>query len=329
MKLSIVIPVFNEAETLKALHSEIVENVVSCPPLHPSQEGNSYEIIFIDDGCTDNSFQIMCELSEIDENVKVIKFRRNFGKSAALNVGFKHSTGDIIITMDADLQDDPIEIPVFVQKINEGWDLVNGWKVKRHDPLSKRLPSKLFNFIVSKTFGLKLHDYNCGFKAYRRAVLYEIDIYGEMHRYIPALAHSKGFRITEIPVHHRARQFGKSKFGNERYLHGYLDLLSVKLVTRFNRSPLYLFGGIGSLLTGTGFLLGLYLSIMRLFYDMFLTNRPLLFLAILLIIVGLQFISIGLIGELLVNQTRKFNKNDTVSIEKKVGYERYSPLGRG
>ena len=310
MRLSIVVPVFNEEGTLSTLYNEIVTNVKTCC--------EAYEIIFIDDGSTDGSFKIMSELHEKDQNIKIIKFRRNFGKSSALNIGFKHSTGDVIITMDADLQDDPIEIPVFISKIREGWDMVNGWKVKRYDPLSKTLPSKIFNRIVSKTFGIKLHDFNCGFKAYKKDVLLEIDVYGEMHRYIPALAHAKGFKITEIPVNHRAREFGKSKFGNERYLHGYLDLLSVKLVTKFNRSPLYLFGGIGSLLAGAGFLLGLYLTIMRLFYDMFLTNRPLLFLAILLIIVGLQFISIGLIGELLVNQTRKFNRKDTVSIEKVV-----------
>jgi len=310
MKLSIVVPVFNEEGTLSTLYNEIITNVKSCC--------EAYEIIFIDDGSTDGSFKIMSELYEKDQNIKIVKFRRNFGKSAALNVGFKHSKGDVILTLDADLQDDPIEIPVFISKIKEGWDMVNGWKVKRYDPLSKTLPSKIFNRIVSKTFGIKLHDFNCGFKAYKKEVLIEIDVYGEMHRYIPALAHAKGFKITEIPVNHRAREFGKSKFGNERYLHGYLDLLSVKLVTKFNRSPLYLFGGIGSLLAGAGFLLGLYLTIMRLFYDMFLTNRPLLFLAILLIIVGLQFISIGLIGELLVNQTRKFNRKDTVSIEKVV-----------
>ena len=310
MRLSIVVPVFNEEGTLSVLYNEIITNVKSCC--------EAYEIIFIDDGSTDGSFKIMSELYEKDQNIKIVKFRRNFGKSAALNVGFKHSKGDVILTLDADLQDDPIEIPVFISKIKEGWDMVNGWKVKRYDPLSKTLPSKIFNRIVSKTFGIKLHDFNCGFKAYKKEVLIEIDVYGEMHRYIPALAHAKGFKITEIPVNHRAREFGKSKFGNERYLHGYLDLLSVKLVTKFNRSPLYLFGGIGSLLAGAGFLLGLYLTIMRLFYDMFLTNRPLLFLAILLIIVGLQFISIGLIGELLVNQTRKFNRKDTVSIEKVV-----------
>ena len=307
MKLSFVIPVLNEEESLGILYSEIKENIQSVC--------EAYEIIFIDDGSTDNSFCILKGLAEKDSNIKVIKFRKNFGKSAALNIGFRHSSGDVVFTLDADLQDDPGEISAFIIKINEGWDIVTGWKVKRNDPLSKRIPSKLFNYVVSKSFGLKLHDYNCGFKAYKSSVLHEIDIYGEMHRYIPALAYAKGFKITEIPVNHRARSYGKSKFGAERYVHGCLDLLTVKLVTRFNRSPLYLFGGIGAALSGTGFLLSLHLTILRIFYGMFLTNRPLLFLAMLLIIVGLQFISIGLIGELLVNQTRKFNKNDNVSIE--------------
>jgi glycosyltransferase involved in cell wall biosynthesis len=307
MKLSFVIPVYNEQQSLDILYQEIKENI-------PNYD---YEIIFIDDGSTDNSFTILKTIAEKDNHVHLIKFRRNFGKSAALNIGFTRATGDIVFTMDADLQDDPKEIPVFINKINEGWDIVTGWKVKRNDPLSKRLPSKFFNFVTSKTFKLKLHDYNCGFKAYRREVLQEIDVYGEMHRYIPALAHAKGFKITEIPVNHRARQFGKSKYGNERYIRGYLDLMKVKLVTQYNKSPLYLFGGIGTFLAGIGSLLGIYLFIMRFLQHIYFTQKPLLYLAaFLLIITGIQFISIGLIGELLVNQARKLNKNDLVSVEK-------------
>jgi glycosyltransferase involved in cell wall biosynthesis len=310
MKLSFVIPVFNEEASLEILCDEIKSVTAQY----------EYEIIFIDDGSTDKSYQILKTLAEKDPNLKVVKFRRNFGKSAALNVGFKKSKGEIVFTMDADLQDNPSDIPAFIQKINDGWDVVTGWKRKRKDPLSKRIPSKLFNRVVSFTFGLRLHDYNCGFKAYRREVLYEIDVYGEMHRYIPALALAKGFRVTEIPVNHRARSFGKSKYGFERYLRGCLDLLTVKLVTQFNRSPLYLFGGIGTLLSGAGFLIGLYLSALKILNIAAISNRPLLFLAILLIIVGLQFISIGLIGELLINQSRKINKNDTVSIQETVNF---------
>ena len=306
--ISIVIPIYNEEKSLVLLYNEILEHTATY----------NYEIIFIDDGSTDNSFNVISNIAKKDTNVKIIRFRRNFGKAAALNIGFRNSTSEIILTMDADLQDDASEIPAFIDKINEGWDVVSGWKKKRHDPLSKRLPSKFFNAVTSLVFRKKLHDYNCGFKAYKREVLYEIDVYGEMHRYIPALAIAKGFNITEIPVNHRPRQFGKSKYGNERYLRGYLDLLTVKLVTGYNRSPLYLFGGIGSVLFSSGFLLGLYLTIIRLFRSIYLSNRPLLFLSILLIIVGLQFISIGLIGELIVNQTRKFNKNDSFSIKETI-----------
>ena len=305
MKLSFVIPVFNEAESLNTLYDELISNIA----------GYEYELIFIDDGSKDHSYEILKSLAEKDTFVKVIKFRRNFGKSAALNAGFHYITGEIVFTMDADLQDDPAEIKSFIKKINEGWDMVTGWKKRRKDKLSKKLPSKFFNFIVSLAFRFRLHDYNCGFKAYKSYVLKEIDIYGEMHRYIPALAIAKGFSVIEIPVNHRPRLHGKSKFGNERFVRGYLDLLTVKLVTTFNRSPLYLFGGIGTILTGAGFVLGLYLTILRIMKLIYLSNRPLLFLCMLLIIVGLQFFSIGLIGELLVNQSRKLNKDDFVSIE--------------
>ena len=201
MDLSFVIPVYNEAESLEILYSEITANL----------NGRSYEIIFIDDGSTDKSFAIMKELADQDKQVKVIKFRRNFRKAAALQAGFNAAEGDIIFTMDADLQDNPVEIPRFIEKLEEGYDLVTGWKKKRKDPLGKTLPSKLFNSVTSRTIGLKLHDYNCGFKAYRKEVVKELDIYGEMHRYIPALAHSKGFRVAEIVVDHRAREYREIK----------------------------------------------------------------------------------------------------------------------
>jgi len=304
MKLSFVIPVLNETESLPTLYSEILQNI-------PNYD---YEIIFIDDGSTDNSHDVIKNISEKDTNVSIIRFRKNFGKAEALRKGFSAVTGDIVFTMDADLQDNPADIPAFIAKIIEGYDLVNGWKVKRADPLTKTIPSKIFNLITSWCIGLRLHDYNCGFKAYKRDVLYEIDVYGELHRYIPALAHNKGFKIAEIPVHHRPRRFGKSKYGFKRFMRGYLDLMTVLLVTRFKRSPLYLFGGIGSLSLGVGVLLGIYLTVLRICKVIYLSNRPLLFLAILLIIVGLQFISIGLIGELLVNQARKLNKKDNSSI---------------
>lgn len=310
MKISFIIPVLNEDESLEILYNEIIENI----------KKYDYEIILIDDGSSDNSFEVLSKLAKSDKNLKLIQFRRNFGKSAALQVGFAECTGDIVFTMDADLQDNPEDIQAFIDKINEGWDMVTGWKKKRKDPISKTLPSKFFNYITSKTFKLKLHDYNCGYKAYRKELVKEIDVYGEMHRYIPALAIAKGYSVTEIPVNHRERKYGHSKFGFERYLRGFLDLLTVKLVTRFNRSPLYLFGGIGTIIFGLGLIPALYLIVMRLMGLIYLNNRPLLFLSILLIIVGLQFISIGLIGELLVNQSRKINKKDTVSIKKYINF---------
>jgi glycosyltransferase involved in cell wall biosynthesis len=308
MKISFVIPVFNEEESLVILYREILENL----------NNNSYEIIFIDDGSFDKSYEIIKNIADKDKNVKAVKFRRNFGKAEALQTGFSFVSGEIVFTMDADLQDNPIEIPRFIEQINEGYDLVSGWKKKRHDPLSKKIPSKFFNFITSKAVGLKLKDFNCGFKAYKYQVVKELDIYGDMHRYIPALAFAKGFKIKEIVVEHRERKFGKSKYGIERYLRGFFDLLTVKLITGFTRSPLYLFGKIGLFLSGIGFVITSYLSYLKIFDNVSLSNRPMLSLGVLLILAGLQFFSIGLIGELLVNQTRKINKQNNISISDKI-----------
>ncbi len=308
MKISFVIPVLNEEDSLKILYKEILENI----------ESHSYEIIFIDDGSTDKSYEIIKEIAKNDSNVKAIKFRRNFGKADALQAGFSYVTGEIVFTMDADLQDNPKEIPRFIKEIQNGYDLVSGWKKKRRDPLSKKIPSKFFNFITSKAVGLKLKDFNCGFKAYKVQVVKELDIYGDMHRYIPALAFAKGFKIKEIVVEHRERKFGKSKYGIERYLRGFFDLLTVKLITGFTRSPLYLFGKIGLFFSGVGFVITSYLSYLKIFENAVLSNRPMLSLGVLLILAGLQFFSIGLIGELLVNQTRKNNKQTNVSVEEKL-----------
>ena len=308
MDLSFVIPVFNEEESLEILYGEIIANL----------GGRSYEIIFIDDGSTDKSFEKMNNLAQRDKNVKVIKFRNNFRKSAALQSGFNEAQGDIVFTMDADLQDNPKEIPNFIAKLEEGFDLVTGWKKKRHDPIGKTLPSKIFNKVTSMTMGLKLHDYNCGYKAYRKELVKELTIYGEMHRYIPALAHAKGFRVAEIPVEHRAREYGKS---NERYIRGFLDLLTVKFVTGFTSSPLYLFGRIGIFFSFLGILTGVYLTVMKYVFMQSLADRPLLFLAILLIMVGLQFFSVGLLGELIVNQSRNTRKTQDISIEKKINFQ--------
>jgi len=304
MKLSFVIPVYNEVDSLAILHSEILRQV----------KDYEYEIIFIDDGSRDGSFEVMAELAGKDINVKVVKFRRNFGKAAALQMGFGLTTGEYVFTMDADLQDDPAEIPNFIHKIEDGFDLVSGWKKNRKDPLHKRLPSKCFNTVTALVFGLKLKDYNCGFKLYRRNLVKELHLYGEMHRYIPALAQNLGYKVGEIPVNHRPRQFGLSKYGIERYLRGFFDLLTVKMVTHYAKSPLYLFGRLGLLSMLSGLSLTIYLAILKIFYGVPLYNRPLLYLGILLILGGLQFFSLGLISELIINRSPEVNKR-SISIE--------------
>lgn len=236
-KLTIVIPVYNEEESLRPLYAEIVKYL-------PELEGliGSYELLFVDDGSSDASVKIVQELSAADPHVHGIVFRKNFGKAAALQAAFQAAQGDIVITMDADLQDDPRELRSFIEKIDEGYDLVSGWKYNRLDPLEKRLPSKLFNKVTCRLSGVQLHDFNCGFKAYRREVVKAIDVYGEYHRYIPVLAHRKGFRIAELKVHHNKRQFGKSKYGFERYLRGLFDSMSSSFLLRYYDRPMYFFG---------------------------------------------------------------------------------------
>ena len=307
MLLSFVIPTLNEEDSIRILVDEIIANVGD----------NTYEIIFIDDGSRDKSFEIMNELAMANPAIRIIRFRRNFGKAAALQQGFNYAQGEIVFTMDADLQDNPIEIQRFLVKLDEGYDLVSGWKKKRHDPLHKTLPSKLFNYVTARTFDLKLKDYNCGFKAYRKPLVKELNLYGEMHRYIPALANSLGYRVGEIDVEHRARKYGKSKYGWERYLRGFFDLMTVKMVTQYVKSPLYLFGRIGLVSAMAGLFLSLYLAVLKIFYGYPLTNRPLLFLGMLLIITGLQFISLGLISELIVNRINT-GRNLPLSIERYV-----------
>lgn len=236
-KLSIVIPVFNEEESLPHLYERIMENMKDLSDLI-----GDYELLFVDDGSRDNSLSVIRALAEKDSHVHAVVLRRNFGKAAALSAGFDKAEGDIVITMDADLQDDPCELRRFIEKLDEGYDLVSGWKYNRLDPLEKRLPSKLFNRVTRKMSGVNLHDFNCGFKAYRREVVKIIDVYGEFHRYIPVLAHREGFRIAEITVHHNKRQFGKSKYGFERYLRGLFDSMSSSFLLLFFERPMYFFG---------------------------------------------------------------------------------------
>ena len=291
--ISVIIPLLNEAESLPELSRQL-ESV-----LERVSRGR-YEVLFIDDGSTDDSFRVIQDIHTRNNRFKAIRFRTNHGKSAALAIGFAESKGDIVITMDADLQDDPNEIPAMIAKLDEGYDLVSGWKRKRHDPWHKTIPSKLFNSVTSKMSGIRLHDFNCGLKAYRREVVNNVQVYGEMHRYIPALAHWEGFRVTEIPVLHRARQYGSSKFGVSRFLKGYLDLLTVMFTTRYIKRPLHFFGAVGSLFAIVGLITDLYLAVEWFLGRTSLSNRPLALFGIAMIIVGVQLISIGLIGELIV-----------------------------
>ncbi len=291
--LSVVIPLYNEEESLPELSLHLQEEMEKL-------SNKNYEVIFVDDGSTDRSFLVIKEIIKRNNKFKAIRFRRNYGKSAALSVGFKQAKGNIIITMDADMQDDPSEIKNLVSKIKAGSDLVTGWKKKRKDPLSKTLPSKFFNFVTSIVSGIKLHDFNCGLKAYRKEVVDSLQVYGEMHRYLPALAYLDGFKVTETPVVHHARLYGKSKFGASRFLKGFLDLLTVMFITRFMKRPSHFFGGMGSLFAITGLVIDSILSIQWAMGLTSLSNRPLALLGIALIIVGVQLISMGLIGELIL-----------------------------
>lgn len=296
--ISVVVPLYNEAESLEELTKSL--EIV----LNKETRGRSYEIIYIDDGSTDNSFEVIQELKSKNNKIKAIRFRRNYGKSAALSVGFAKAKGAVVITMDADLQDDPSEIPALMKKIRDGYDLVSGWKKKRYDPISKTLPSKFFNFVTSLFSGLKLHDFNCGLKAYRRDVAKSLHVYGEMHRYLPVLAHWDGFRVTEIPVTHHPRKHGKSKFGASRFIKGFLDLLTILFTTRYLKRPLHFFGTLGFLSFMVGLIINIYLTIEWTLGLTALSNRPLSLFGIALIIVGVQFISLGLLGEMIVKNYR-------------------------
>jgi glycosyltransferase involved in cell wall biosynthesis len=288
--ISILIPVFNEEENIRPLVEKIGKVAKS--------SSLDYEIIFVDDGSRDATFKEICKISEKDSRIKYIRFYRNFGKSAALSSGFGVCKGDIIITMDGDLQDDPEEIMRFIKKIDEGFDLVVGWKKDRKDPLSKTLPSKFFNRLASRISGIRLHDFNCGFKAYRKIVVQHLNLHGELHRYIPSLANWKGFSITEIPVKHHERIHGKSKYGYKRLLRGMMDLITIKYLLSYSRRPLHLFGPIGGLMMAAGGLIGVWLAYINLAQGTTIV-RPLLFLAVLLLIIGIQILSIGLFAELL------------------------------
>ena len=258
-------------------------------------------MIFVDDGSTDGSMAVLSELAAETTNVVVVRLRRNFGKAAALQAGFLEAQGDVVVTIDADLQDDPAEIPQLLAKLDEGFDLVSGWKTRRNDPWTRRLFSRMFNRATAVISGVRLHDVNCGLKAYRAEVLKGIRLYGELHRFIPVLASYNGFRVAEIPVNHRARQFGRSRYGSERYLRGFFDLLSVTFMGRYRHRPLHLFGGLGVLMGAVGFVVLLYLTVVKI-WGHSIGQRPLLTLGVLLVVVGIQLVSLGLLSELITSQ---------------------------
>jgi glycosyltransferase involved in cell wall biosynthesis len=308
VNLSIVIPLYNEDESLRELCDWIVR-VINANQL-------SYEVLFVDDGSKDNSWKVIEELSASNKNIKGIRLRRNYGKSAALNVGFALTQGDAVITMDADIQDSPDEIPALYKMIKEeGYDLVSGWKQKRYDPVSKTIPSKFFNWTTRKMSGINnLHDFNCGLKAYKGEVVKNIDVYGEMHRYIPVIAKWAGFtNIGEKIVEHRARKYGVTKFGLERFVNGFLDLLSIMFVSRFGKRPMHLFGFIGSLMFFLGFLAAAYLGITKLWavshgeYARLLTQRPSFYISLACMVIGSQMFLAGFIGEMIVRNTKDHN----------------------
>ena len=298
-KVSIIIPAYNEEESVVELYRQICESVNE---MMKRGQISEYEIWYVNDGSLDQTEQKVITLHENDCNVHLISFRKNFGKSPALQAAFRRVSGDILFTLDADLQDDPAEFPRFVEKIDEGYDLVVGWKKNRLDPAEKRLPSKLFNKVTSHTSGIELHDFDCGFKCFRREVIDAIDLYGELHRYVPVLAHRNGFKITEIIVNHRKREHGKSKYGFERYMRGFLDSLTTTFLLKYNDRPMYFFGRFGIITGGIGMAICLIMTVLKILGEA-IGTRPLLTLGVLLIIVGFQSISTGFVCNLMIDQT--------------------------
>lgn len=313
--LSIIVPVLNEEDSLRELFSQIERSWVDC--------GESFEVLFVDDGSTDGSWKVISDLAATHGQVGAIRLRRNFGKAAALTAGMRAACGDLFLMMDADLQDDPAEIPAFLRKLNEGFDVINGWKERRLDPWHKVYPSKVFNAMVGWLTGLWLHDHNCGLKLFRAEVAREIRLYGELHRFIPVLAHARGFKVGELAIKHRPRQYGQSKYGVRRFMRGFLDLLTVKFLTGFGQRPQHMLGALGLTCFGFG-LLGLgWLSVLWLLMNVFgvmtpapIGSRPLLFYSLGAMLLGAQAISLGLLAELIVANTGR--EQDTYSIREEL-----------
>jgi len=297
--ISIIIPVYNEKDSIEELYGEIRNATGSF---------SKREILFIDDGSTDGSTEILITMAEEYADVILIQFYRNYGKAAALAEGFNHSTGDYVVTMDADLQDDPLEINNLYEKLNEGYDLVSGWKKVRHDPFNKRIPSKLFNFVTRIMTGVKIHDFNCGLKIYKRSVVKAVEIYGGRHRYIPALAGHKKFKVGEVQVNHRSRKFGETKYGGSRLFHGFFDLISILFIDRFDQRPLHLFGFFGLSSFFIGMIIELYVLYLKyVLGEPFQKHMALLVFGVMIIVIGIQFFSLGLLGEM---HTRGNQKNE-------------------
>lgn len=311
--ISIIIPVYNEEDNILPLYNRLK------PVLEDIGES---EIIFVDDGSTDNTFQRLCECAENDQSVKIAKFRRNSGQSTAISYGFDQASGEIIITMDADLQVDPTDIPQMVKQIREGSDVVCGWRKQRKDPfLRKKVPSRVFNWLTSKVTGLKIHDIGTPFRAYRKEVVKNISLYGELHRYVPVLAAWKGYKTAEVEVKHNPREHGKSKYGGSRLVRGFFDLLSVYFLEKYLSRPLHLFGTIGILSILAGSVISGYLLFLRIFYLEPLESRPLFTLGILMIVFGAQFITLGLLGEMITRFQHENNKSKSYDVESRVNFE--------
>ena len=295
--ISVVIPLLDERENLRELFQRLEATLQGM--------GTAYEIIFVDDGSMDGSYEVLEAIFNFDpDRVKVIRFRRNYGKSSALSAGFKASRGEIIVTMDADLQDQPEEIPKLLRKMSEGYDLVSGWRHRRADRFLKRVLSRFYNIITAKTTGIRVHDFNCCLKAYRRVIFDRLTVFGEMHRYIPVMASWRGFRIGEIKVDHKPRRHGRSKYRLSQYPGGFFDLLTVILLTRFSRKPLHLFGLLGTFLVAIGFLINIYLTV-GWFLGRWIQNRPIFMLGILMMIIGVQFIFFGLMAEMIAYSSKR------------------------
>ncbi len=309
--ISIVIPAYNEEDNIPILYEKL-KGVLE-------RLGREYEIIFVDDGSVDRTWERLKEIAEKDQRVKLIRFRKNYGQTAAMYAGFQHATGEVIITLDADLQNDPEDIPMLLQKLEEGYDIVSGWRRDRKDPfLSRRLPSMIANWIISKVTGVELHDYGCTLKAYRADIIKRLELYGDMHRFLPALTKRLGAKITEIPVRHHPRLYGKSKYGIGRTIRVILDIFLVKFLNEYINKPMYVFGTFGFILLSLGLIALFYLAFIKLFLDQDIGRRPLLILSVLFILAGIQLISTGIIAELLVRIYYRTKEDKPFVVEEKV-----------